>query len=296
MSGSLSTRGVELSSVARETTTSGCQLTRTRLGHQVSWQSTQRHSLYHLPVSCSLPNNKPLEIVYLDHHLVVVNKPAGLLVHRSPIDKHETQFALQMVRDQIGQRVYPTHRLDKPTSGVLLFALDPQTARAVSDQFAAAHVTKTYLAVVRGFAPQSGRIDHPLKEKHDAADPLKARQHKPAQTAVTEYRQLAQIEWPWSVDRYATARYSLLECRPRTGRRHQLRRHLKHIDHPIIGDTTYGKGPHNRLFRERLGIHRLLLHAMQLGLTHPITGAALDFRAATDDAFAILASAGLGSE
>ena len=224
---------------------------------------------------------------------MAINKPCGLLVHRSPIDRRETRFALQLLRDQLGQKVYPVHRLDKPTSGVLLFALDRSTARMMEPLFADQAVRKTYLAVVRGQPPEAGTIEHALKEKYDAADPSRARQHKPAQPALTQFRRLSQVEWPWPVDRYPAARYCLLECRPQTGRRHQLRRHLKHINHPLTGDTTYGKGPHNRLFREQLGIDRLLLHAATLEFEHPVSGQTIALRAPTDAAFDKLAALGL---
>jgi tRNA pseudouridine65 synthase len=220
-----------------------------------------------------------LEILYRDEHLVAINKPSGLLVHRSLIDRHETQFAIQMTRDQIGQRVYPAHRLDKPTSGVLLFALDSDTARLLTQQFTAGQVQKTYLAVVRGYTDETGIIDYPLKEELDKIADANADQDKPAQAAVTHYRRLATTELPYPVGRYPSARYSLLELQPKTGRKHQLRRHLKHIFHPIVGDTTHGDGKHNALFRQQFACHRLLLHASRLGLTHPYSQQALTLTA-----------------
>ena len=210
-----------------------------------------------------------LDILYHDDCLVAINKPSGLLVHRSPIDRHETRFAMQLTRDQIGQRVYPVHRLDKPTSGVLLFALDSHTARLMTAQFTAGQVQKTYLAVVRGYLPDSGVIDYPLVEALDALADADADPDKPAQAAITHYRRLATTELPFAVGRYPTARYSLAELQPKTGRKHQLRRHLKHIFHPIVGDTTHGDGKQNAFFRQQLDCHRLLLHAQQLQVTHP---------------------------
>lgn len=212
-----------------------------------------------------------LEILYRDDWLVAVNKPAGLLVHRSMIDRHETRFALQLVRDQIGQRVYPVHRLDKPTSGALLFALDPDTARRMTERFGAGEIAKQYLAVVRGHSAEQDLIDYPLKEPLDKMSDARADRNKPAQSAITAYRRLATVELPHPVGRYATARYSLLEFAPRTGRKHQIRRHMKHVFHPIIGDTSYGDGRHNQFFRRHLGCRRLLLAATALRFAHPHT-------------------------
>lgn len=212
-----------------------------------------------------------LEILYQDDYLVAINKPSGLLVHRSMIDRHETAFAIQTLRDQIGQRVYPVHRLDKPTSGVLLFALDRDTARQVSEQFIEKMVNKSYLAVVRGYTQEQGRIDYALKEQFDKMTDAKAKLDKDPQEAISHYERLATVELPFAVGRYATSRYSYIKLVPETGRKHQLRRHMKHIFHPIVGDTSHGDGKHNALFREKYNVHRLLLHADSLSLRHPVT-------------------------
>jgi tRNA pseudouridine65 synthase len=230
--------------------------------------------------------NDECELIYRDEYLVAVNKPSGLLVHRSSIDRHETRFALQTVRNQVGQHVYPVHRLDKPTSGVLLFALSSDIARAVSEQFAAGRVHKHYLAVVRGYCPGQGSIDYPLQEKLDRiADRDRARVDRPPQQALTHYQRLATVEIPEAVDRYPQTRYSLVALQPHTGRKHQLRRHMKHIGHPIIGDAKHGKGVHNRFFGARYDCHRLLLACTAMELAHPTSGKALSLRAAIDAPF-----------
>lgn len=234
-----------------------------------------------------------LTVLYQDDFMVAVSKPSGLLVHRSPIDRHETRFALQLVRNQVGQRVYPIHRLDKPTSGVLLFALSPETARRLVESFAAGAVQKSYLAVVRGYVPDEGMIDYPLVEEQDRHDYPVPIVEKESRQAVTEFRTLARIELPCAVGRYPSSRYSLVSASPRTGRRHQLRRHFKHVFHPIIGDTRYGEGRHNRFFREEFHSHRLLLHAVELTVPHPVTGGSIDIVAPVDSDLAALME-GLG--
>ncbi|MDH4161936.1 MAG: pseudouridine synthase [Nitrospirota bacterium] len=215
---------------------------------------------------------RSLPIIYLDERLVAVNKPAGLLVHRSAIDRSETEYAMQILRDQLGRWVYPLHRLDKATSGALLFALDRDYAGIMTGIFSRGRVSKTYLAVVRGFTAEQGSIDHPLKVLQDRTTDHLAAPDKPAQEAVTDYERLATVEFPYPVGRYATARFSLIKAHPRTGRMHQLRRHMKHIFHPIIGDTTYGDGKQNEFFRRELGCRRLLLHSSEISFPHPATG------------------------
>ena len=225
-----------------------------------------------------------LPIIYRDDGLIAIHKPAGLLVHRSVLDRHETRFALQILRDQIGQPVYPAHRLDKGTSGVLLFALDREVGRLLSRQFERGDVAKTYVAVVRGHPPESGEINHPLARMADEYSGITA--SAAAQPAQTRYRRLATVELPYRVDRYPSSRYALVELQPLTGRWHQLRRHMKHIAHPIIGDATHGKGRHNRLFQELFGHQRLLLAATEMRLAHPVSGRALCLQAGLAEDFA----------
>lgn len=220
-----------------------------------------------------------LPILYRDPHLIAIHKPAGLLVHRSVIDRREHRFALQMLREQIGQRVYAVHRLDKGTSGVLLFALSSAVGRALSSSFEQRQVGKNYLAVVRGHPPLAGEIDHRLRRHLDCVEGVGAATVTQTQDAWTRYRTLATSELPHRVDRYPSSRYALVELEPLTGRRHQLRRHLKHIAHPVIGDATYGKGRHNRLFQTLFACDRLLLACVELRLPHPVSGTTLMLRA-----------------
>jgi tRNA pseudouridine65 synthase len=187
-----------------------------------------------------------IEILYRDADLVAVNKPSGLAVHRGWAD--DDVFAMTVVRDLVGQWVYPVHRLDRGASGVLLFGLSSQAARILCGCFERHEVEKHYLALVRGAPPETLLIDHPLKPDNSDVP----------QTAVTNVRRLAQF-----------GRYAWVEARPHSGRLHQIRRHLKHISCPIIGDVRYGKGEHNRLFREHYALHRLALHAASLRMRAP---------------------------
>lgn len=226
-----------------------------------------------------------LEILYQDEHLVAVNKPSGLLVHKSPIDKRETEFALQLVRDQIGLYVYPIHRLDKPTSGVLLFALSSEMARLMSEMFKTHLIQKEYIAVVRGYTQEEALIDYELKVLLDKKADKDRSDNKEPQEAQTYYKRLSTVELPYAVGRYPMGRYSLVRLLPKTGRKHQLRRHMKHILHPIVGDTKYGRNEHNNLFREKLDTHRLLLHADKISFIHPLTNRTLVIEAGVDEVF-----------
>lgn len=189
-----------------------------------------------------------IDLLHVDDDIAVVQKPSGMLVHRGWA--RDAVVAMTLLRDHLGQYVYPVHRLDRSTSGALLFALSKEAARGLQAQFEASTIHKRYIALVRGITPESGTIDHPLA-------PDKTSEHRPA---ITDYSQLGTFE-----------RYSLIEARPRTGRLHQIRRHLKHLSHPLIGDVRYGKGEHNRIFRERFGLHRLALHALSIEFAHPRT-------------------------
>jgi tRNA pseudouridine65 synthase len=201
-----------------------------------------------------------LEIIYRDEHLIAINKPHGLLVHRSPIAADASEFALQLLRDQIGQKVNPVHRIDRKTGGILLFALDKQTEIAMQQQFMENQVHKKYLAIVRGHTPDQEDIDYPLRKENGTL-----------QDAFTKYTTLKRAELDIAFGSHATSRYSLVEAVPATGRMHQLRKHFSHIFHPIIGDRTHGCNKQNKLFKETWQMETMLLHASQLSFTHPIT-------------------------
>lgn len=229
------------------------------------------------------PGN-PLTEVHRDEWLLAVHKPAGLLVHRSPIDRHATEFALQYARQlNGGQHVYPCHRLDRPTSGLLLFARDPHTASTLGAALMEDRVEKHYLALVRGWPDEQGEINHALREH--ATDKRNSGLELPLRTAQTRFRRLATTELPVAIEGYPQSRYSLLELQPVTGRKHQLRRHMQHISHPIVGDTSYGRTRHNRYFAERFGYSRLMLAATALTLTHPVTGQLLQLDCPPDESF-----------
>ena len=218
-----------------------------------------------------------LDILYLDDYLAIVHKPAGWLVHRTPLDKGETRFVLQTLRDQIGQHVWPVHRLDKGTSGVLLFALSADVARTLGQAFETGEgLHKTYRAIVRGWPLEQGLIDHPLKRMPDDM----RTERTEVQPAQSRFATLRRFELPIPQNRpqsqpqqgFASTRCAEVALEPLTGRRHQLRRHMKHIAHPIIGDATHGKGPLNRAVADLIGLQRLWLHAESLELPHPVSG------------------------
>ena len=217
-----------------------------------------------------------LDILYLDDYLAIVNKPPGWLVHRTPLDKGETRFALQTLRDQLGQHVWPAHRLDKGTSGVLVLALNAEVARTLGQAFETGQgLHKTYRAMVRGWPQDADLIDHPLKRMPDDM----RTEREEVQVAQTRYETLRRGELPIAQGHFPSLRWAEVQLQPLTGRRHQLRRHLKHIAHPILGDATHGKGPLNRDVAAHLGLQRLWLHALQLNMRHPVSGQPLQIRA-----------------
>ena len=213
-----------------------------------------------------------LEIIYEDAQYVAINKPNGLLVHRTRIAEEKKEFALQLLRDQLGYHLYAVHRLDRGTSGALLFAKTPEAAPPLMKAFEQRQPDKTYLAIVRGYAPESGSIDSPIR-------PDKDHRHKEPQEALTHYVRLATIELPIPVGLYQTARYSLVRVKPETGRMHQIRKHFAHIRHYIVGDKRHGDWRHNRMFEEELHSPHLLLHAAALRFRQPYSGAMVELKA-----------------
>lgn len=202
-----------------------------------------------------------LEILYQDEHIIAINKPHGLLVHRSPIAADVTEFAIQILRDQIGQRVTPVHRIDRKTSGILLFALTDEANKHLNLQFMAGTVHKKYLAIVRGYTVDEEVVDYPLKKDNGTM-----------QEAITAYRTLQKVELPISLGKHPTQRYSLIEVAPKTGRKHQIRKHMDHLRHPIIGDRPHGCNKQNKLFKERWNVTTMQLHASEIEFEHPFTG------------------------
>lgn len=231
-----------------------------------------------------------VSVIYRDPWFLAVHKPAGMLVHRSPLDTRESRFALQEARNLAGCRLYPLHRLDRPTSGILLFAAEKEAARKGAEMFRNDAADKVYLAAARGWVPEEGIIDHPLADdlgglRNAGGDAGKVRE------ARTAFRRLACAELPFAVSEHPTTRYSLAEIRPFSGRRRQIRRHFKHIFHPIVGDTTYGEGRHNRFFRERFGCARLMLAAVKLSFHHPFTGGRAEIFCPPEESFLSVARA-----
>jgi tRNA pseudouridine65 synthase len=247
-----------------------------------------------------IPNKPILTILYQDDYLVAVDKPPGLFVHRSFMDKDETYFALQLVRDQIGKYVYPVHRLDRPTSGVLLFALTKEVAQKMNAAFAdksnevntsmqrgagsevtcddeishKSQLSKIYYALVRGhlsISEQNTLIDHAIKEKLDKLGDRNVNRDKAPQLAQTYYKVLKQATLNIPLGKFDSVRYSLVRLEPVTGRRHQIRRHLAHLRHPVIGDINYGDNKQNPFFVENFGFKRLMLIAKSLSFSHPVT-------------------------
>ena len=229
-------------------------------------------------------------ILYRENKLLGINKPAGIPVHGSRILEGQPETLLTMVRDHEGKIVHAVHRLDRPVSGVMLFTGNKQMLAKMGQEFEHRRVKKCYLAVVRGWPGSDGTISHPLLPPRD-----ERKAGSVARAAVTRYKRLAQVEIPVPVHPYPASRYSLLALYPETGRRHQLRRHMKHISHHLIGDTTYGRGEHNRLFREKFACHRLLLHAWWLEFHHPASNKRIRIDAPLDPEFnAVISAFGWG--
>lgn len=209
-----------------------------------------------------------LEILYQDAYLIAVNKPVGLLVHRTKIAEEEDEFLLQKLRDQTGKFLYPVHRLDRPTSGIVVFGLNQETASKLAKLFASHEITKEYIALVRGWFPDEVNLDYPVKnEKGNSRE------------AMTLFEAIDQFELPIPTDRYLTTRFSTVKCLPQTGRWHQLRQHLAHLRHYIVNDRVHGDGKCNKIFTEKIGVREMFLHARALTFVHPETNESLEILA-----------------
>ncbi|HIP31730.1 MAG TPA: pseudouridylate synthase [Crocinitomicaceae bacterium] len=215
-----------------------------------------------------------LEILFQDEHLIAINKPHGLLVHRTKIARDVDEFAMQLLRDQIEQKVYPVHRLDRKTSGVLLFALSPEINTVLQKQFMNKEVEKKYLAIVRGHTESKVTIDYPLTNEEGKT-----------QEAITHFKTLQTTECNFPSGKFATSRYSLIEISPETGRFHQIRKHLAHLRHPIIGDRPHGCNKQNKIFLERFQMNTMLLHAKELLVNHPVSHEVVQIKATVSKEF-----------
>ena len=216
-----------------------------------------------------------LEILFQDAHLVAINKPHGLLVHRTKIANDADEFALQILRDQLGQTVFPAHRLDRKTGGVLLFSLTKEMDQLIQTAFGNQEISKKYLAILRGYAPESGTIDYDLTKDNGTV-----------QNAITHYRTLQQVEIPFPQGKFESARFSLIEAQPETGRFHQLRKHFAHLRHPIIGDRPHGCNKQNKWWKETFEMESMMLHASELEFIHPITKEKITIKANLQPEFA----------
>lgn len=209
-----------------------------------------------------------LEIIYRDQYLIAINKPHGLLVHRSPIASDVQEFALQLLRDQIQQKVFPVHRLDRKTSGILVFALSSEVVSHIQSIMTHEDTQKTYLAIVRGYFPDKLIVNHPLTNDRGKT-----------QEAITKFSNIEHSEIKVPFGKFQTSRYSIIKAKPLTGRMHQIRKHLNHLRHPIIGDRPHGCNKQNKLFKERWNMTTMLLHAAELEMIHPFTNEKLHLKA-----------------
>lgn len=218
--------------------------------------------------------SKALEICYQDEHFVAINKPHGLLVHRTNIATDATEFAVQLLRDQLGKKVFPVHRLDRKTSGVLLFAFESETTAMLQQTLQKEETIKQYKAIVRGFFPEKVAVNYPLTNDRGKT-----------QEAITQFECIEQVELPIPLGKHQTSRYSLIKAYPKTGRMHQIRKHCNHLRYPIIGDRPHGCNKQNRLFKTRWEMTRMLLHAETLTLEHPISKQKMCIEAKHSDEF-----------
>jgi tRNA pseudouridine65 synthase len=215
-----------------------------------------------------------MQILFEDEHLIAVNKPNGIFVHRTSLDPLADTFVVQMVRDMKGQWVYPVHRLDRKTSGALLLAKSKNVQTKLNEIFRDRDIKKYYLAIVRGFTEDKFVIDYPLKNENEKI-----------QEALTTCTTISKIEIPVSSGTFPTSRYSLIHVNPETGRRHQIRRHLAHILHPIIGDRPHGCNKQNKFFLSHFNMNTMLLHASEISFFHPELQTEIVIKAPLGDEF-----------
>lgn len=238
----------------------------------------------------------PIRVVYEDEYLVAVDKPAGLMVHRGANTHPDEPVLLQVLRDQLQRFIYPIHRLDRPTGGLVVFALDSKTASKLGKMFMARQVEKYYQALVRGFMPEEWMETRPLQERDDSDRAIDRRvdgaqstgaagEGAAGQSATTHFRCLQRFEVEWPSSGFPTSRFSLLEVHPTTGRWHQIRRHLNFLAHPVIGDHRHGDHRWNQMFFERTGHYRMMLSAMRLDFRHPVTQEMLTLQAPRGESF-----------
>lgn len=225
-----------------------------------------------------------LPVLYEDNSLIAVHKPTGLFVHRSEADRSETNFVLQIVRDMVGGFVYPVHRLDRATSGIVLMAKSSEVAALLSQMFANRAISKTYMALVRGYSEAAGEIDTPLISARGRDKP-DGHPFREPQDAITVFAREQRYEIPLVSDRYPTTRCSLVRIQPATGRYHQIRRHFNYVSHPVIGDSSHGDTRQNRFFASQCGCQRLMLAAVHVAFQHPVTEEFVDIHCAPDSSF-----------
>ena len=227
-----------------------------------------------LTSNIEIQTSKILPILFQDEHYVIINKPHNLLVHRTSISEEKEEFALQVLRDQLGCWVSPSHRIDRKTSGLLVFSKSKEADSAMGKLFQENQVKKVYLALVRGYLPESGTCDRSLENEKGKI-----------QEAITHYKCLQKVELEIEVSRYSKSRYSLAEIRPETGRMHQIRRHFAQMRHYLIGDKTHGECKQNKMFEERFGLNTMLLNASELSVDHPFTNEKIELKAKMSEEF-----------
>jgi tRNA pseudouridine65 synthase len=215
-------------------------------------------------------------ILHCDEQLVVVDKPAGMPVHRSRLVNDGDEYLIDVVRARIDGPLHLIHRLDRATSGVVLIGRNAEVAGILGRQFMQREVEKTYLAVCRGWPQETGELDYPLPG---------VRENSERKPALTRWKRLATTEVPIAINRYPQQRYAFVGISPETGRYRQIRRHFAHLRHPLIGDTSHGRTEHNRLFKQHFNVHRLLLHAWRLEFDHPIDARRMRIEAPLDTEF-----------